>query len=462
MVKHIAAVDIGAGSGRVMIGCYENQEICIEEIHRFTHEIININGTLFWDILHIWNEVREGILKAYSVYGHLDSIGIDAFAPDFCLISENGELVGQAKSYRNFTDGEERRRVVQKVSEETFIEITGNAFIDIALLPQLCELKKSCKSLLESGFRVLPIPNLLSYLLGGRPCTDFTQATVSMLYDWRNKRWSKELMDIFEINEKVLPDVEHSPKSIGMCNLPGLEKTTIINIGSHDTAVANYLLSELDDEAVCLNTGTWTSVGIHSENPLGVRDAMETGLSSFGLPDGSFILCKNIIGTWFLQELKRCWETKGIFYSFQKMGELAKNARPISITLDLLQPRYLDAFGSLLSILEEDLQRYSEEKLSDGQIIRIVYDFITDIYSRNIREIERLTGKIYSAVIVGGGAVRDSFLCELIAVKCGKRVIKAPAEAATLGNMILQLEAVGIIDSKEKKREIVKLFVNRG
>lgn len=462
MIKCIAAVDIGAGSGRVMMGRYDGYEICIEEVHRFTHEIINVKGILYWDILHIWNEVKKGLLKAYQTYGKCDTIGIDAFAPDFCFISKNGELLGQARSYRNFTDGEARRNVIKKVKEETFLEITGNAFIDIATLPQLYAFKDNCKNLPEAGACALPVPNLLNYFLGGKPCTDFTQATISMLYDWKKKAWSQELLDIFEINEKILPEVEQSPKPIGTCTLAGFEETAIVNIGSHDTAVANYLLSELDENAVCLNTGTWTSVGIRREMPPGVREAMETGLSSFGLPDGSFILCKNVIGTWFLQELKRCWENRGIFYSFQEMSELAEKAGADGVSLDLLQPRYLDAFGSLPEVMKEDFQKYSGKQPSDGQIIRVVYDFITDIWLQTIREIENLTGKTYSAVILGGGAVRDHFLCKYIADKCGKKVIKAPAESAALGNIILQLEATGEIQSKEKKKEMIKRFVQRG
>lgn len=462
MVKHVAAVDIGAGSGRVMIGHYDGCEIYIEEIHRFTHEIINANGILFWDILYIWNEVKKGLLKAYRKYGKLDTIGIDAFAPDFCFVSESGELVGQAKSYRNFTDGEARRNVIKKVNEETFLEITGNAFIDIATLPQLCAFKDSCRNLLEPGVCVLPVPNLLNYFLGGKPCTDFTQATISMLYDWKKKKWSQELLDIFGINEKILPEVEQSPKLIGSCTLAGFEETAVVNIGSHDTAVANYLLSELDENAVCLNTGTWTSVGIRSEVPLGVREAMETGLNSFGLPDGSFIVCKNVIGTWFLQELKRCWESKGVFYGFQEMGDLAEKAGADGVSMDLLQPRYLDAFGSLPEVMKEDFQKYSGRQPSDGQIIRMVYDFITDTYLQTIGELENLTGKTYSTVILGGGAVRDRFLCRYIAEKCSRKVLKAPAESAALGNVILQLEATGDIQSKEKKKEIIKQFVQRG
>lgn len=462
MEKYIAAVDIGASSGRVMLGHYDGHEIHIEELHRFTHELINANGILFWDILYIWNEVKKGILKAYNRHGTLDTIGIDAFAPDFCFVSENGELLGQAKSYRNFTDGEARRNVVQRAGEDRLLEITGNAAIDIATLPQLWAYKNSCKDAWGPGTRMLPVPNLLNYFLGGKPCTDFTQASVSMLYDWKKKQWSRELLDTFGINDRLLPDVEQSPEPIGTCTLPGLEKTLIINIGSHDTAVANYLLSELDETAICLNTGTWTSVGIRSDFPLKAREAKETGLSSFGLPDGSFILCKNIIGTWFLQELKHCWENKGVCYSFQEMGEFAKEAEPVHTVLDLLQPRYLDAFGSLPDVMREDIKKQTGERPSDGQVIRMVYDFIIDTYVRGIDEIEKLTGKTYPSLVIGGGAVRDSFLCEYIGARCNKKVRKAPAESATLGNIMLQLEATGDIRTKEKKKEMIHLFVQRG
>lgn len=462
MVRHIAAVDIGAGSGRVMVGHYDGQEICMEEMHRFEHEIINVGGILFWDLLFIWKEVKKGILKAARKYGKLDSIGIDAFAPDFCFMSKNTELLGQARSYRNYTDGAARRRVMEKVSEERFLEITGNAFIDIALLPQLQSMQDICGALSKLGAYLLPVPNALNVFLGGRPCTDFTQASISMLYDWKKKGWSKELMNIFGINESLLPEVEQSPKVIGRCTLPGLEETQIINIGSHDTAVANDLLSQLEENAICLNTGTWTSVGIRSKEPLGVSEAIKTGLSSFGLPDGSFILCKNVVGTWFLRELKQCWEGRGVFYSFQEMGELAKKAGPVKASFDLLQPRYLDAIGTLLDVMREDIRKEIGTEPLEGQIIRKVYDFIVDIYHQTILELERLKGKQFSAIVLGGGAARDCFLCDYIAQKCGKGVVKAPAEAASLGNIILQLEAIGDIASKERKREVIKLFVERG
>lgn len=454
------AVDIGANSGRILVGQYDGTKITYEEYLRFTHLASEVQGELFWDFERIWKNVKEGIHKAMEEYDRIDSIGIDSFCPDFVCFDQEGKLQGRMKSYRNFLDGKMLQEVFTYVSEEEFRE-SGNAPLAIALLPQLLELQKRSDACREGKIRILPLPNALNYLLGGRACTDFTQISVSMLFNKEEKDWDKELCNRFLEHPEILPPVRPCGTIIG--NYQGEEEngrkgTALIHIGSHDTATANLMLSMVKEKAIYIHTGTWTSVGVKVQEPILGPLTKEYEISNYGLPDETYILCKTTMGMWFLQECKRCWEKDGTELSYPEISKLAESGRSLEQPIDLLEARYLNAYGTLHRELASELAaRAGWEQVSVGDIARSIYDYIADSYEKLIGNLEEITGETYSAIVLGGGAVRDSFFCKYVEEKCKKQVIVSSPEATGLGNMIMQLKALeGDRLTEERCRRILE------
>lgn len=456
-VKRMLAVDIGANSGRIILGEYDGSRIHTCELLRFSHRSAEIRGELFWDFPDIWNKVRDGLTTALKEIANIDSIGIDSFCPDFCCFDRQGRLLGQMKSYRNYLDERSLSGILGRVSADEFWEITGNAPLSFGLLPQIMQLQAQDENVRAGNVMLLPLSNALNYLLGGEACTDFTQVSVSMLFNRITKTWDEQLCSRFLLHRELLPPVKKCGTVLGKCLLGRQENAPlIVNVGSHDTALANLLLASMEDNAIYINTGTWTSVGVKVAEPVTHPAARKYGVNNYGLPDEQYILCKTAMGMWFLQECRRCWAEEGTEPSFAQLSHMAESACSAGKTVDLQESRFLNAYRTLPEVIGRELCRLTgRSRVTRGEIVRCIYDHLTGVYQTLIAQLEEITHRSYSTIVLGGGAVQDKFFCRQVKERCGKRVIPASTEATALGNILMQLEALGEPLSCGQRKELL-------
>ena len=453
------AVDIGASSGRIMLGVYDGQSLCLREEARFTHPLIqDPKYGLVWDFPGIWEQVSQGIRAICKREERVDSIGVESFAGDFCVFDKQGRLSAPMHSYRGYLSDRYLEAVTDKVRLDDFWEITGNLPVCFSILCQLVDQQKSNPALSESGSIVLPLSNAINYLMCGRKCTDHTISSASTLNDWRTKGWHKGLCETFLNNPAVLPDIVPCATVLGEYRIQETEYAPkVINVGMHDTAIANYMIGILAEGQLCINAGTWISVGVITEEPVLTEEARKLEVFGCGLPDERNLLCRIMMGTWYLQQLRKFWQSQGKAYSFEEMAEMARCAEEQSFPIDVWEGDYFTSDADLPELIRKWVgNRFGVEIRTKAGIIRCAYDGIACGIKDMIQKIERITGKQYERIYLGGGAVQDRYFCERLESDCGKKVVRMPAESTAVGNLLIQLRALGEIREEKEAKQLLE------
>ena len=325
--KNVLAVDIGAGSGRFILGTFRNGDLRLAETGRFVHRDCRVNGLIYWNLPEIYNHVLEGIRKATEIAGHLDGVGFDTFAPDFACFTDAGLLAGNILSYRNFQGPGPLEPMLAQLSTDDFWEICGNEPLAFSWLPQLLHLQSLGLFAPSAGITPLPLGNALAYLLSGVRHTDWTQVSISMMSDRRLKNWSPELIERFIRPPFHLPDMLPCGNVLDNMRVNGaLADTAVINVGSHDTACANGFLALRSGAELVVNAGTWISVGTVCDEPVVNRAMMDHALNNYGLPDGRTLVCRLSIGMGLIRTLYGCMVEEGYAPDYATLGSLASSS----------------------------------------------------------------------------------------------------------------------------------------
>ena len=456
--KRLLAVDIGAGSGRIFDAKYSGEKLTIKEILRFCHKPAVIGRDIYWDFLSIWNAVYEGILKAAKGEEVIDTIGMDSFAPDFGIFDSNGNLLSNLLSYQTVLNEDIFKDIFEKEDAWELFQYSGLQSTNILLLPQLLYLKRTGRAwMLEKG-KIFPMVNALNFLLTGVPQMDFTVASISMLWDWKRKDFSRKLIAEYLDSIDCFLPVAENQSCIGNIReeLAGalLRETQIINSGVHDTAAAMYALDSMAQGWICMNCGTWTAIGAVADEPVINREAFRLGLTNYGLPDGRYMFGTVLLGLFYLQQCKAEWERQGEVISFEKMTKLGEEAEEFHA--DLNHPVWRDSSISVTRRMDQYFAEVGKKgPSSKGEYIRCILESLTDEYERIIEALEKASGVRYPGICMGGGGIKNSLLVELLKRKTGKEIRCMASEATILGNLISQLVAVG-----EVKKEELADFIN--
>ena len=441
---NMLAVDIGAGSGRLVLGKYSAGELSLTEVERFEHRDCLINGILYWDFQDIFNKVKDGIRKAIASVEHLDSIGFDSFAPDFVCFSELGQPVGNMLSYRNFQHETVLKDVLSVVSSKSFTEICGNKPLSFSLLSQLVFIQKS--GLLPSNTKIIPMPlaNALGYLFSGRFHTDRTQSSISMLSD-RHGNWSKALVDHFIQPPLQLPEIMPCGEMLGQLVLDGtVTDTTVINVGSHDTACANGLLAASASEELLINSGTWISVGTATNAPITTDCICRSGLYNYGLPDGGNLLCRLSYGMGLIRTLRSRMYIYDYEANYALLGMLADSST-YDQYFSVYEPDLFTSEHPIEVTIQSILrQRGKPAPECFADIVRCVYTSLTENIAGCILDLQKATGRHFVSAYLGGGGVQDQYFVRRIEERTGLSVISMPIESTAIGNIRMQLHAFGV------------------
>lgn len=457
--KNVLAVDLGASSGRVMLGRFDGTGITIQELHRFPNDPVTLNGTMYWDFLRLFFEIKQGLLQAKQ-YGRIDSISVDTWGVDFGLLDEAGNLLENPVHYRDSRTGGMLEAAFQKINKDLFYQITGNQFMEINTAFQLLALKHKRPQLLERADALLLMPDLFHYFLSGVQCSECSIASTTQLMDAGAKDWSDTVLAALDLPKDLLQGIVPTAVKVGrlrpaLCEELGIAPMDVIATAGHDTQCALAAVPAQEDDFIFISCGTWSLFGTELQAPLMDAQSAALNLTNECGYGGKTSFLKNIIGLWLVQESRRQWMREGKEYSFAQLEQMAQEAAPFRSFIDPDAPEFVPA-GDLPERLRAYCQRTGQPiPRSEGALVRCINESLAFTYRTAFEEIRQCTGKTYRAIHMVGGGTKSALLCQMTANACGCPVIAGPAEATVYGNVALQLLACGALEDIGQARAMI-------
>ena len=459
MTKRVLAFDFGASSGRAIIGCFDGDKITLEEVHRFSNDPVSVGGTVYWDVLRLFYEIKQGIIKA-KIAGGFDSIGIDTWGVDFGLIDSEGKLMENPVHYRDARTVGLVDEAFKTMPKEKLYGITGIQFMELNTLFQLISLKKYRPWMLERADKMLFMPDLFGYMLTGKMCAEYSIASTSQLIDLDKKTWSKEILDAFGIKESVFAPLVQPGTVLGelskeVCEECGVDPVPVISVCGHDTQSAITSVPCEDGDFAFLSSGTWSLFGTELDKPIVNETSMNINITNEGGFDGSTGFLKNIIGLWLIQESRRAWRRQGREYSYAELESLALEAAPLRCFIDPDDPAFTPPGDIPARVREYCAATGQYVPQTVGEVMRCIYESLALKYRFALGQLEAATGRRFAALHVLGGGAKDGLLCRMTADATGLRTAAGPVEATALGNILIQLVALGMLPSIDAGRRLI-------
>jgi rhamnulokinase len=468
----IMAIDLGNSGGKCFLGTFSGDSFQIEEINRFDNEgvaffLTDRNGKMveriYWDDTHLYRNIINGLLRYRREYSdHIDSIGIDTWGPDGQFITHDGEMVGKVYSYRDHRLDEMIDELTSRIDSYRIYEITGTQFQPFNISNQLLWFMLNRSSLLQPGYRFLPMPTIFYYYLGNVKKIDTTWASVTQLMDARTKNWSDEILQKLGIPSNILPEIVPPGTFLGELSTPvahftGLNRGKLYSVGSHDTASA-FAAAPVEDEndALIISSGTWSLIGKLIAEPITTRQALDANISNEG-GIGNIRCLKNCMGLWIVQELRRTWrEMDGKKMAWDEMIRLVENAPSFSTFIDPDDPTFYNQKNMEAAIVEYCRKTGQKIPENRGTCLRVVYESLALKYRTVSEEIDRITGKKHKMVQIVGGGCRNETLNQFTANALDSNVCAGPADATAIGNIMVQAMGMGIIESLKNAVPLIK------
>ncbi len=454
--------DLGAESGRCVVGKLSDNKLTLHEVHRFTTHSIKYDEGFHWDILAIYEEIKKGLINAQKEFGsEFDGIGIDTWGVDYVLIDKDGRIIGYPYHYRDDRTDDIMKQAFQILPKEEIYSKTGIQFAQFNTLFQLISETKQKSNLLNITDKMLLIPDYLSFLLTGKKKAEFTIASTTSLLDSSTRKWSWELIDAFCLPRRIFPEIIDPGTTIGnllpsIANQTGLNQNIpVIASASHDTASAVASIPAFENNWAFLSSGTWSLMGVELKQPLLTCEAMEHNFTNEGGIENTIRFLKNIIGLWPIQECKRYWHERSKEYSYSELTSWASANGFAKAWIDLNDPRFLKA-GEMPEKIISYLKETNQQVKSDiGFVIRVVLESLAFSYRNTLNEIETISGKKIKRLHSVGGGIQNELLTQLTADAIGRDVIAGPVEGTIIGNLGVQAIATGAIKDLYTWRMIV-------
>ena len=457
--RQVLAVDIGASSGRVMLGIYNGEQIQIQELHRFPNDPVLLGDTMYWDFLRLFFEIKQGLIKA-KAYGAIDSIAVDTWGVDFGLLDEEGHLLANPVHYRDQRTVGMLAAAFEKIDRKKCYQITGNQIMEINTVFQLLALAGKKPKLLKDAKTLLFMPDLFHYYLSGTAKNEYSIASTSQLLDAREKTWSKELFSALELPADLMQEIVPSGTRLGMIRSTlqkelGIGPMEVIAAAGHDTQSALVAVPAKEKDFIFISCGTWSLFGTELDAPVINSLTEQYNITNEGGYDGKTSFLKNIIGLWLIQESRRQWIREGKEYSFGHLEQMAAHATPFAALIDPDAPEFVPA-GNIPERIREFCRRTGQNiPESAGSIVRCIHESLALKYRSALEEIKSCTGKSYQVIHMVGGGTQSTLLCQMTANACACPVIAGPVEATVYGNAAVQLLAAGAIKNLEEARSLI-------
>jgi len=461
-VSKYLAFDLGAESGRAVLGHLEDDRLRLEEIHRFPNGPVRVLDSLHWDALRLWTEIKVGLSRAAAAYGHdLTSIGLDTWGVDFGLLAPDGSLLGNPYHYRDRRTEGMMEVAFQLVPRAEIYDRTGIQFLPINSLYQLLALAQAGSPALTSAATFLNMPDLFNFWLTGRQASEFTIATTSQCYDPRAGDWARNMLAKLGIPPHIFGPILQPGTVLDSLRSSVAEETgcpalPVVASAGHDTASAVAAVPATDSDYIYLSSGTWSLMGVEVDEPIINEQSLAYDLTNEGGVGGTFRLLKNIMGLWLVQECRRQWAREGESLSYAELTEMAAQAPAFGPLIDLKDQRFLppgDMPARIQAFCRETGQSVPQGK---GQIVRCALESLALEYRWVAERLDELVGRRLPVVHIFGGGCQNRLLNQLAADATGRTVVAGPVEATAIGNVLVQALGLGHLTSLAEGRALVR------
>ena len=456
MTKYYLAVDIGASSGRLILGHLENGKMELEEVHRFENGMVKKDGELCWEFDRLFQEIKNGLKKCKEIGKIPVSMGVDTWGVDFVLMDKDDKVLGNTVGYRDHRNEGMDEEVYKTISLEDLYARTGIQKAIFNTVYQLMAVKTKHPEYLEQAETMLHVPDYFHYLLTGKKTCEYTEATTGQLVNAETKDWDYELIDKLGYPRKMFQKLIMPGTSVGHFTEEVKAEVgfdvEVVAPATHDTGSAVLAVPANDDDFIYISSGTWSLMGIEREKADCSKKSCEMNFTNEGGYAGRFRYLKNIMGLWMIQSVRHEYDDK---YGFAEICQMAEEAKDFPSRVDAND----ECFLSPESMIEEvkDYCRRTGQKVPEtlGEIATVIYTSLAECYAKSAMDLEEMTGRTFSRIHVVGGGSNAGYLNELTARATGKEVHAGPGEATAIGNITAQMLKAEEFKSIEEARTTI-------
>ena len=438
MSKYYAAVDMGASSGRLILGWLEDGKMQLEEVHRFENGMVKKGDELCWEFDRIFQEIVTGLKKCKEMGKIPSSLGVDTWGVDFVLLDENDHVLGNTVGYRDHrTDGMDDE-VYKIISQEDIYARTGIQKAIYNTIYQLMAVKKKYPQYMEQADSLLFVPDYFHFLLTGKKVNEYTEATTSQLINAQTNGWDYELMDMGGLRPELVEEIGYDLEIVTPC--------------THDTGSAVLAVPANDDDFIYISSGTWSLMGVEMAKPDCSQESCDRNFTNEGGYNYRFRHLKNIMGLWMIQSVRHEYNDA---YSFAEICDMAEEAKDFPSRVDANDNCFLSPDNMTEAVKEYCRNSGQPVPETLGELATVIYASLAECYAKTAQELEETTGRTYSRIHVVGGGSNAGYLNELTARATGKEVHAGPGEATAIGNITAQMLKAGEFATVEAARDVI-------
>jgi rhamnulokinase len=461
--KNYLLFDFGASSGRASVAGFDGKKFDITEIHRFENRPVMASGTLYWDILRLYSELKIGIMSAVKNTGNLESLGIDTWGDDFGFIGNDGKLLANPIHYRDPYRNSISEKLYEIIPAKELFNLTGGQLVTEVSLFNLYGLKISNASELKYASRLLMVPDIFNYFLTGHMANEFTIASTTLMFNPKTRKWAFEIFDKLGISKDLFRDVEMPGHVIGnlsdlVCEELSVSPIRVVVPPSHDTAaaVAGIPVNSSNKNWGFISMGTWCIIGIETNDFITKDEIIGTGFFNEGAADGSNLFVKDINGLWIIQKCREKWMSEtGVEISWQEIVNKASKAQQFKSFIDVDLPEFCSNSNDMPGEIIKYCKNSGQKPVSGiGEIARCIFESLALRFRYDLEKLKYFSGKNIELLHLIGGGAENNLLCQWTADSTGKPVIAGPAETTSQGNLLFQLIAAGEVGDFKEGRQI--------
>jgi rhamnulokinase len=459
--RKLLAFDLGAESGRGVLGLFDGRQLQLEVVHRFGNGAVRTLDTLHWDVLRLYSEMVQTLRLCAGKVGPLDSLGVATWGVDFALLGRDGGLLGNPRHYRDpHTEGV-MESAFARVGKPTVFAATGVQFMRFNSLVQLLALARDGSPLLDAARHLLFMPDLFNYFFTGVKVNELTDASTSQMLDPAACAWAYPLVQAFGLPTGLLgtlvkPGTVLGPLRAGVAAETGVTPMPVVATASHDTASAVAAVPAQGEGWAYISSGTWSLMGVELDAPRRGEEALAANFTNEVGVGGTVRFLKNIMGLWLVQECRRSWERAGRDFTYDELMRQAAAATPFGSVVDPDDARFVLPASMPQALADYCRQTGQPAPDGVGPTVRCALESLALRYRWVAERLEELTGQRLRVIHVVGGGCQNELLCQLTADACNREVLAGPVEATAIGNVLVQAIGLGLLGSLAEAREVVR------
>ena len=459
------AFDLGATSGRTVLGTLCDGKIETKELTRFPNAIVEVNGKFFWNLLGLYESLKEGLAACAKEGFTPDSIGIDTWGVDVVPIGKDGSILGMPRAYRDpYTDGAQERYFEVVPREEVYGK-TGIQFMNFNTLFQIFAAAKEGYTPITQAERLLFIPDALSYMLTGKQVCEYTIASTSQILNPRTAKLEAKLLEAAGVKADIFPELLMpgnviAPLTDALATESRIGKVNVVAVAGHDTASAVAAVPAENERFAYLSSGTWSLMGIETREPIINEESFRHNFTNEGGVDGTTRFLKNICGMWILEQCRKEWERDGKSYTYPEIVDMANSSDPFVSFINPDDASFANPQSMLKAIEAFCLRTGQTPPQNDKQIIRTIFESLALRYREVLEILESMSPFAIDVLHIIGGGSKNALLNQFTANAIGKRVVAGPSEATAIGNIMMQAVGAGVVGSLAEARAIIRASID--